>query len=472
MRTMTLEAAELLEDNYFRSKAGLESRGDEPRPTRIENPFNCRQCGGLASYRCASCRVRYCSKPCQRKHWAIHVFVCCVGNRPNDVDRLRILVQQWVQTAQKDEGATAQMLRKLFSDDDLCRAFGFTQCLTPSEVRNLMCIYCMLFKAHQPRFIQGLINELRLGQYLASWAQESKSYHGACDTECRCLSWYSQRFSVGPIIPDYEFDYLYRVVAAQCTESIFGFQFNERHLLRPAELIVAWLYNVLFRSFNKMPTETSAEWINFGFCFCTGRPQAEVLANAYIRLAESGTSLAEIADSWEEETLLDLMENKGIDVSLLRNSGITLHKPPPAEFGAYRLVAEVKHAFSGLYCECFIGTRYFRSKSESFLSMESEYDYGFTATNAWERWQLLGFYHRVFSIPGFSAREMQKARHDPDPHALEKYLDSLVPGFRYSIFNIHLADGMFPNLGTRVSFRNGLPTCYHIIHPVRNAGGL
>lgn len=103
------------------------------------------------------------------------------------------------------------------------------------------------------------------------------------------------------------------------------------------------------------------------------------------------------------------MENKGIDLKLLRDCEISLHKPRPADFEAYCLVAEVKHALSGMYCECFIGTRYFKSKCESFLSLESEYDYGFTVPNAWERWQLLRFYHRVFSVPGFSAREMQKA---------------------------------------------------------------
>ncbi|OJJ05981.1 hypothetical protein ASPVEDRAFT_87303 [Aspergillus versicolor CBS 583.65] len=471
MATMTLQDAEVLEENYLRSKAGLEHRGQQPRPTRIQNHTNCRQCGKSAGYRCSACLVRYCSRSCQRKNWILHVFVCCVSNRPNEVDRLRILARQWAEAGDQGDGNVhSQILEGLFADDDLCRAFGFVHCLNQREVGNLMCIYSALVKFHQPRFIQGLIDELKLGKYTAAWVLERKSYGGACNREHQCLSWYTRRLSTGLTIPDWESQYLYQIIAVQITASMF--QIDDWDFLNRPEQLVTRLYTILFRSFNNIPTEISAEWINFGFCYCTDRAQTEALADAYISLAESGATLAEIADTWEKETLLDLMETKGIDVSLLRNNQIALHKPPPAEFGAYRLVAEVKHALSGMYCECFIGARYFKSKCEPFLSMESEYDYGFTATNAWERWQLLRFYHRLFSVPGFSAREMQKARHSQDPQALEKYLDSLVPGFRYTILDVHLADGTFPSLGNRVSFRNGLPTCYHIIHPVRTPVGL
>lgn len=272
------------------------------------------------------------------------------------------------------------------------------------------------------------------------------------------------------MVPDLESHYLYMLIAVHIASTMFPN--DDWDHFNDAEHCVARLYTILFRSFNNIPTEISAEWINFGFCFCTDRAQTEALANAYISLAESGATLAEIANAWKQETLLDFMGKKGINVSLLRNNQIALHKPPSAEFGAYRLVAEVNHALSGMHYTVCTRRCHFRSKNEPFLSLESEGDYGFTATNTWERWQLLRFYHGVFSLPRFSAREMQKARHDPDPRALEKYLDSLVPGFRLGISNIHFADGTFPNLGTRVSFPDGAPECYCILHPVPAPAGL
>lgn len=69
---------------------------------------------------------------------------------------------------------------------------------------------------------------------------------------------------------------------------------------------------------------------------------------------------------------------------------------------------------------------------------------------------------------------MQEATRHPDAHALEKYIESLVPGFHQVICNEHMTDGMFPKLTSRLKFEGVQPSCECFIHkiPVSGGGGL
>ncbi|KAF7182837.1 hypothetical protein CNMCM7691_002581 [Aspergillus felis] len=467
--TMTVGEAEVLEANYTRSKFGLEPLGKEMcAPTRDDDRPGCRQCGRASGLRCSACRIKYCSKACQAKDWNKHVFVCCVKNRPNDVDNLKIIVRRWLCTqAQQDEEGLSKLLLDIYADDHLCNTFGFNYCLTQREISNLICIYNALGRSFQPAFIQSLINVQLLGQFLEDWVVK----RGA-NEDCDYTPWFMRRRSEGFDIPSKGVSYGYQLVARQIVDDLFTLGDGELAILSDAENRILGLYLILFRAFNNLPCPLSAEWIRFGFCFCSNRKQKESLSKAYISLADSGATLTEIAHAWEEKSLLQLMENRGIDVSHIRDWGISMYSPPIAQFGIYRLVTEVTHALSGFYCWCLRPSCELHSKHEHILHKESEGDYGFTGTNAWERWQLLNFYNYVFSRPGFEPRQMQKARHDHDPQALERYLNILVPDFRRRIFNIYLADGMFPRLGTRISFPNGLPECDSSIHSVCLPDGL
>jgi hypothetical protein len=412
--------------------------------------------------------MKYCSKACQAKDWSRHVFVCCVKNRPNDVDNLKTILRRWSCTqAQQDKEGLSKFLLHIYADDHLCVTFGFTHCLTQREICNLICICNALGRSFQPAFIQLLINSQLLGQFLQDWVVKRSA-----NEDCDCIPWFIRRWLEGFDIPSKEVSYGYRLVAWQKVDHLFTLSGRDMAILNDAEKRVLGLYLILVRAFNNLPDPLSAEWIRFGFCFCSSRKQKESLSKAYIRLAESGATLTEIAHAWENKSLLQLMENRGIDVAHIRDWGISMYSPPIAEFGIYRLVTEVTHALSGFYCRCLKPSCQLHSKHEHILHKQSEGDYGFTGANAWERWQLLNFYKYVFSRPGFHPHQMQKARHDHDPEALERYLNVLVPNFRRSIFNIYLADGMFPKLGTRISFPDGLPECDCIIHSVCLPDGL
>jgi hypothetical protein len=242
--------------------------------------------------------------------------------------------------------------------------------------------------------------------------------------------------------------------------------------LSPAERSVLYLYMRLFRDFNNIPDVYSSEWINFGFCFCKDKGQRNSLANMYIELAQSGTSLGEIAQAWETASLSRLLKSKGINIAFFEANGIGFQRPDADVFGAYRLVAEVAHAVSGRFCDCFRPKGYCHPQHETHLNLESDGDYGFHGTNAWERWQLLNFYNHVFRHPSFDACRMQQAKRGLGEETLEEYLDSLVPNFRVKIWNKYLADVMFPKLSARVEFPNGRPRCYCVVHDVLTSEGL
>jgi hypothetical protein len=132
-------------------------------------------------------------------------------------------------------------------------------------------------------------------------------------------------------------------------------------------------------------------------------------------------------------------------------------------------MAEVSHTLSGRFCNCFRPQGPCHPKHETHLSRESDCEYGFHGTNAWERWQLLNFYNHVFQHPRFDARQMQQAKRDL---ALERYLDALVPNFRRKMGHMYLADAMFPKFRGNLGFSDGRPLCYCIVHDAAASEGL
>ncbi|KAI1635874.1 hypothetical protein F4809DRAFT_612245 [Biscogniauxia mediterranea] len=470
-REMSLQEAELYKENHIRSKMGLERREEMP-PKRESTPRTCRRCRRPSSLRCSACRMSYCSKPCQRKDWKRHVFVCVVRNRPDEFDRLGMILSRRL-CMLRDKAARSQLLVDLFSDDDLCRTFGFINCLDSGEVANLLCIYGNMTHIFKCNINRTGIGGGNLGDFVEAWARAHQANMGA-SSECHCIPWFLEKRAAGFDIPNWEGQYVYQGLGVRVAERVFALPpaAEDPTPLSLSESAVLSLYAHLSRRFNNVPDVYSSEWVNFGFCFCTNRDQRISLACSYIELAESGASLGEIAKAWETSSLSRLMNARGIETSSFEEDGIRFQRPDIDEFGIYRLMAEVSHAVSGRFCDCFRRKGHCHPEHETHLSRESDGDYGFHGTNAWERWQLLNFYHHVFQLPGFDAHKMQQARQHPDREKLEGYLDSLVPDFRRKMGNMYLADVMFPKLKGRVLFPHGRPHCYCVVHDVLAPEGL
>ncbi|EXJ69259.1 uncharacterized protein A1O5_07295 [Cladophialophora psammophila CBS 110553] len=377
------------------------------------------------------------------------------------------MTRRWI-FASQDKSSRTTLLTALFSDDDLCRTFGFNQCVEEFEVANLFCIYGNLVQSFGSVSLQLYVNEQTLGEFIQSWISASHVHRPGDDRDCPCFPWFLSRRLTGFDIPHQEGSYAYQVCAMIDLERYFSPGSGLSH----SEKSVASLYSVLLRDFNNIPDASTAEWILFGFCNCTNTWHREALAAAYLELAKNETPLDQIAKAWETSSLQHLMKSQGIDISLLDADIDYFQQPSVDEVGIYRLMAEVKHALSGSYCLCFRPACKFHSKYETLLSKESEGDYGFHGANTWERWQLLNFYSHVFSHPDFDARKMQEAKRNPNLEALEEYLDSLVPKFRRQIGNEFLADAMFPKLKDRVTFPHGRPPCECIIHTTLTSEGL
>jgi hypothetical protein len=231
------------------------------------------------------------------------------------------------------------------------------------------------------------------------------------------------------------------------------FWINQDSDLSTLEYIVIFLYRILLRDFKNIPNIGDAEWIRFGFCYCTSRSQKQLLTQHYIQLAERA-SLSQIARAWKADDLHELMASEEIDTSSLTSHGIYPRQPSPETIGIYRLMSEVSHTLSGCaVCQARNLSCQFHSKENPSLCSESEIDYGFHATSTWERYQLLNFYSQLFEHPKFSPHKMQEARRDPDTKAFEKYIEFLVPNFRRALVNEHLMDGTFPKFGSRMQLR-------------------
>ena len=460
---MLREEAELYKENHLRSKLGLEVHGMMPSKQLLPQRV-CRRCRQPSSSRCLACRMAYCSRSCQRLDWNRHVFICAIKNRPSDFDRLKLFLRRlkWIL---EDEIKASKLVIDLFSDNHLCRAFGFVNCRNRAEASFLLCIYSMIVQNSATK-IQRMIDENSLGVVVEAWMKVSQPNVEEASVGSHCISWFLEQRTKGFDIPNWDGDYLYQTQGLDLAERVFSVRAGTTiwNTLSPDQRSVFWLYARLFRDFNDVPDAHSTEWFEFGFCFCANDEQKSSLANAYIKLAETRVPLADVARAWTDSSLPLLMKSRGIDTAFLDAHRIELKLPNIDEFGIYRLQAEVTHALSGRHCECCKPKGICHPKHETILSMESYTDYAFHGTVTWERWQLLNFYKHVFQHPNFDARKMHRAKHDPDSSMLETYLDSLVPGFRRKIGNLDLGSAMFPNLKGKVRFSNGRPHCYCVVH--------
>jgi len=471
-KEMTREAAERLKDEQIRSKFGLEPIECMP-VTRVDPLRLCRYCRSTSQLRCSACRTCYCSRKCQSRHWKHHLFTCCVDGRPNDVDHLRLATRKWVSGSQRKR---EEVLRHLFSDSHLCSTFGFNNCPDGHAVGNLICFYHNHVRQRGAAFLQRLVDdEQKLGQHLEILTEASLLQDPAAGEHCHCFHWYLQQRSNGFEVPSLDDRYAHHskgILNFMEAFSISSSEASER--LTAAEKKVARLYGTLFLDFNKIPNLLTSEWFDFGFCFCRDQVQKEALAAAYLKLAALHLPLRKVAAAWEVGALDTLMSSQGIDISFLESKNIAFRRPSAEQFPVYRFVAEVGHLFSGVYCACFRRQCDWRSKHEANLSTDSEVNYGFHATNAWERWQLLKLYSVVFAHPEFDPREMQSAKRDEDPKALKRYVERLVPDFEKQIFNKYLVSGMFPTLSAKLKYGNGQLDwgCSHIVHAASLPPGL
>ncbi|EPE30438.1 HIT/MYND zinc finger-like protein [Glarea lozoyensis ATCC 20868] len=469
---MSFEKAEIYKENHIRVKFGMERSDKMPRK-RGKSSKSCRLCRKTSNLRCTLCRTTYCSRSCQKSHWSQHVFVCRQTKRPAEVDYLKIYVRKWIH-AKGDERRQAQTISELYSDDDLCKTFGFNNCMERDDVAKLLCFYSHMISKMGIKGLQVGVDE-ELGNCLEVMAQliqyeRKDSYH-----DCPCFAWFLHRRSfIDCTIPNWAGDFAYQTAALRRLEDTFVVEelCDEDRPLSRAERDVANLYFMLLRDFNNIPDPLSSNWLKFGFCFCTNRAQSMGLAKLYIRLAESGASLEQIAKAYDEKSLPTLMKQRGLDISSFQANSIEFHPPDLEELGIYRLISEVNHTLSGHYCLCRVTKGYCHPKFETHLSVESDGDYGFHGTNTWERWQLFNFYKHVFRHPNFNARKMQEAKRHPDKDKIVQYLDSLVPNFKKKISNWVLGDAMFPKLKAGVSFPNGRPPCWCVMHETILTEGL
>lgn len=480
-KAMRKEKAERIHLEHLREKAGLEALDQMPPSKPLGSAVTCRRCKQRALRRCAACKTPYCSKLCQKRAWKDHLFVCRVPGRPNDIDTLRIYVRHWFRARTKVEAAPSneyseRVLKALLADDHICKTFGFNACETQDEAGGLLCLYRHLIERCGPVTLQKELASGDLGSFMEWWVRIRQGL--GLDVDAGCMKWFlsMRQMPTRFPIPSQNEEYQTQLTAMCAAYDVLHIdaEASERKPLSNAERRVFRLYTILCRDFNNHPDVYSAQWIGFGFCFCRSVAQRDSLRRAFLAVAERGASLKDIAQAWESRTLLSLMKRQGIGIAQLVSDGIDPHGPEIEDLGIYRLMAEVSHTLSGRFCPCFkVQTPgYCHPKYEPHLSLESDGDYGFHASTPWERWQLFNFYSYVFCHRGFDARSMQLARRDPDPDALEKYLETIYPDLRRKLWNRYYANGLFPRLKSRVRFPNGRPPCQCVVHGVCNPPGL
>jgi hypothetical protein len=156
--------------------------------------------------------------------------------------------------------------------------------------------------------------------------------------------------------------------------------------------IVLGLYAMLFRDFENTPDDGNAAWINFGFCQCRSDEFKLEMASAYKKIAQVA-SLADVMRAWEQSRINKLLLAHDIDISRFTANGIKFGRPDPDDMVIYRLMAEVHHFLAGVFCQC--GSRVDFQQymdRDTRIGRESDGNYGFHLTNAWERWNLVLLY--------------------------------------------------------------------------------
>jgi hypothetical protein len=137
-------------------------------------------------------------------------------------------------------------------------------------------------------------------------------------------------------------------------------------------------------------------------------------------------------------------------------------------------MAEVHHFLAGVFCQCRrrVDCQQYMDR-DTRISRESDGDYGFHLTNAWERWNLVLLYSVVFAHPDSDSLKMQAAGRDMDSQALERYIEKLVPEFQKygNFFNRYKSETLLElRLRGRLDReRSRLPKCYHIAHSLCKA---
>ncbi|KAL7943155.1 hypothetical protein V8C42DRAFT_329848 [Trichoderma barbatum] len=91
------------------------------------------------------------------------------------------------------------LLRNLYSDDDLCRTFGFNSCFDESDVAELLCLYNSLLRSFKLADLQLIADYQLLGGfiYTAIMRDDIKHYNSVRD--CNCFHWFQN-----PRLEDFE----------------------------------------------------------------------------------------------------------------------------------------------------------------------------------------------------------------------------------------------------------------------------
>jgi hypothetical protein len=139
---------------------------------------------------------------------------------------------------------------------------------------HLFCIYANLTRTFQNNYLQHFTEQRNLGHFIEGWVtlQISQSQNH----ECGCFQWFlSERRSGILNIPSFGDMFFHQVWAILELQKIFSV--NEDTDLSASEYFVMCLYRILLRDFNNFPNTGDAEWIRFGFCYCTTRSQRTFL---------------------------------------------------------------------------------------------------------------------------------------------------------------------------------------------------
>ncbi|OAA73324.1 hypothetical protein ISF_00225 [Cordyceps fumosorosea ARSEF 2679] len=436
--------AEVAKINHTRKQDGLEEMQEMPL-ARVTSQRLCRRCRGPADYRCRTCWSFYCSSECKKRDAAAHVFTCRMPNRPNDVDFLRLVIRKVSREVKsEDEERMHNAFTYLFSDDHICRTFGFNNCADRLQVLNLICLYGTLFARVRPA-VRALHEELEastLVQFMLTFCKLERDIASLRNTkECSCVSWFlgwsPDTFPV-PNMDQEQYD-IWIAAASSAFASLNVDQlFKAEYQFSRSQRDVLDLYIAIQPTLWRLPDATTSTWIKFGFCHCRSFSQRVQLAKHYLSLATSGATFDDIVAAYEALRIPELMHARGLDISKLESQGVVPRRPGPCEYSVFRLMISVEHALSGRFCDCFRvhEQRECHRPFETHLEREGDLNFGFHLTSSWEKWQLLNFYKYIFRQRSFDARRMARAVDDADRDSLEAYLESLDPGMRK---RLHLA---------------------------------
>jgi hypothetical protein len=198
---MTCQEAETYKENHIRGKFGLEKTDQMPPKQLRVGKSTCRRCGSPSNIRCSACRTKYCSRSCQKRDWRRHLFTGTINNRPNDVDYLKIIKTRWSHSTKK-ELKQEQILLDLYSDDDLCKTFGFNNCFNNGEVANLLCFYGHMTSKLSTNDVQVEVDHGNLDDYMEVYAGLTAHDRRDDYRDGPCFGWFLGRRSTGFDIPN------------------------------------------------------------------------------------------------------------------------------------------------------------------------------------------------------------------------------------------------------------------------------